>query len=83
MVGVEVWIDGEKRFVAPITGMQLLIAGVYAGSRLSQEPRAGAGRAPGLGEPVPTSIGSEVRLAIVEVEAADEPIERSPRTESE
>jgi hypothetical protein len=41
MIGVEIWIDGEKKAVAPITGMQLMIAGIHAGQRLRFEPRAG------------------------------------------
>jgi hypothetical protein len=41
MVAIEIKVDGKRRLVAPVSGMDLMIAGVHAGNRLAEEPRPG------------------------------------------
>jgi hypothetical protein len=100
MLAIEITVDGERRAVAPLSGMGLMIAGIHAGKRLAEEPKPGKPKVfedylelnvGGLTETehqnwvrmLPLGVGAEVVMRIVEVERADPPEERSPRTEPE
>jgi hypothetical protein len=41
MLAIEITVDGKRRVVAPVSGMDLMIAGVHAGNRLAEEPMSG------------------------------------------
>lgn len=100
MLAIEITVDRERRVVAPVSGMDLMLAGIHAGNRLAEEPRKGKANVfedflelnvSGMTETehqdwvsmLPLRVGTEVVLRIVEVEGADPPSERSPRTEPE
>jgi hypothetical protein len=41
MRAIEITVNGERRVVAPVSGMALMIAGIHAGNRLAEEPKPG------------------------------------------